>query len=75
MGRICKEFDPLKNPPRNVRDISGQITAFYFPSSNKLRFLDGEMVEVNTSGKCVRHKGDERVLDLEALILHSIKHN
>lgn len=75
MGRMCHVIDPLKFPPRNVRDEYGQIRAFYFPSSHKLRFIEGDTVEVDTNGNFKRHTGHHGLLDIDALIVRSTQVN
>jgi hypothetical protein len=69
MGHSAKKIDPLFHRPHNVWDSEGQLIGTYFPASQVIRLTEGDLLQVDSSGKVRYPRGEVDILDRHTFVL------
>jgi hypothetical protein len=72
MGRSTRKIDPLVSPPRNVWDHSGQLIGTFFPMSQIIRLLDGQILHMDAHNRVTKSNGATAILDLNTLVINQV---
>lgn len=69
MGFSAKKIDPLFNSPRNIWDKEGQLVGTYFPKTQVIRLMEGDILQVDSTGRVRRPSGELELLDIKTYVL------
>ena len=72
MGHSAKKIDLLFHSPRNVWNDQGQLIGTYFPTTQVIRLMEGDLVQVDPSGKVRKSNGRVELLDKHTFVLKPV---